>query len=420
MQTEVDVKNLYSEYVKTLDTYIMFKIKQETIRLTPELKAKDRSPINLSIGAPVKAPPEFVVNSIKKAFDEIGIHLYSTPKGEPFFLEAVASRMKKRFGVEFDPKIEITSLIGSKEGLAHMFRAIITPSLDDKEKEIILIPDPGYASYQEQIKVAGGKAYPIALTPENNYMPPLNQVMENLKKDGYNSKKVKAIVINYPSNPLGASATREYLKEIVNFALKNNILIISDLAYADVYFEGQEPPASIFEISGAKDISIEFHSLSKPYSMTGWRIGWACGNKQAIEILVKLKATVDTGIFKALQKAASEILTSDEGDNYIVEANKEYKNKQDIMVNGFKELGWPLDKIKVPKSTFYLWLPIPQKYSSSSEFVKNLLEISGIVAVPGSAFGTYGEGFFRMSLVSSDKDLHEVISRMKEDGFYFS
>ena len=419
MQTAIDIKKLYSDYVKTLETYIMFRIKQEKIRLTPELTAKGRTPIDLSMGAPVQNPPEFVINALKNALDESGIHLYSTPKGEPFYLEAVASRMKKRFNVELDPKTEIFSLVGSKEGLAHIFRAIVNPVLDEKQRDIILIPDPGYASYQEQIKVIGGKSYPMPLTQENNFMPSMESVFDNLKKDGFSPEKVKAIVLNYPSNPLGATATREYLQSVVDFAREKNILIISDLAYADMYFGDQEAPASILEFEGAKDIAIEFHSLSKPYSMTGWRIGWACGNKDAVGILGKIKSTVDTGIFKAIQKAGAAILTSEEGDKYICECNKMYESKQSLLIKGFKELGLTVENLIIPRATFYLWLPIPEKYTSCNEFAQILLEKSGIVIVPGSGFGKYGEGFFRLSYVASEQDLEKVITRMKEDGFYY-
>ena len=419
MQSTINIKKLYSDYVKTLETYIMFRIKQEMVRLTPELKAKDRAPINLSIGAPVQRPPEFVIEEIKKALDQPGIHSYSVPKGEAFFSEAVAKRMKTRFNVEFDPKTEIFSLIGSKEGLANMFRALINPTLEEKEQDIILIPDPGYASYKEQIRVAGGNAFSMPLDYGNNFMPCLAEVMESLQKSGLSPDKVKAIVINYPNNPLGATATREYLKKVVDFSRSKNILLVSDAAYVDMYFGDQEAPASIFEIEGAKDIAIEFHSLSKPYSMTGWRIGWACGNKDAVGILGKLKSTVDTGIFKALQKAASEILCAEQGDKYIEESNKQYQRKQELALKGFKELGWEVDKLLIPKATFYLWLPIPPGYSTSEEFAKEMLEKSGIVIVPGTGFGKYGEGFFRISLVDSDENISLAIERMKKDGFYF-
>lgn len=414
-----DVKALYSDYVKTLETYIMFRIAQETTRLTPELTKKGRAPIKLSMGAPAQRPPEFVINALTKAMETDSMHTYSSTKGEMFFLEAVAERMKKRFGVDIDPKTEVFSLIGSKEGLANMFRTIVNPTLNEKEQDIIMIPDPGYASYKEQIKVIGGYAYSIPLTRENNYMPDMEEVLAQLEKDGFSKDKVKAVVVNYPNNPLGATATLDYLKSVVEFCLKHNYLLVSDVAYADMFFGGEEAPHSIFEVEGAKDIAIEFHSFSKPYAMTGWRVGWACGNADAVSILGKLKSTVDTGVFKAIQKASAEILVSKEGDEYIEKSNKNYEIKQKIITDGFRELGWDIDSLNIPKATFYLWLPIPKKYKTSVEFCQDILEKSGIVLVPGSGFGRYGEGFFRLSFVASDDNLREVIRRMKEDGFYF-
>ena len=416
----LDVKKLCSKYVNDLETYIMFKIGQETQRLKPELEAKGRSPISLSMGAPVQAPPSFVIEALKKALDEKGIHSYSSPKGEMFFLQAVAERMKNRFGVELDAKSEIFSLIGSKEGLSNIFKTLINPAYIEKDMDIIMIPDPGYASYKEQIRVSGGLAYPMPLSAENNYMPSMKSMFDSLKADGFDPDKVKAVVINYPNNPLGVGATREYLKSIVDFCIEKKILLISDAAYVDMYFEGSEVPASILEFEGAKDVAVEFHSFSKPFAMTGWRVGWVCGNKDIINALGKFKSTVDTGIFKALQKSAAEVLNSKEGDEYIIQSNKAFKQKQKIMIEGLNELGWDMDNIMIPTATFYLWLPVPKGYSTAAEFTTAVLEKSGVVLVPGNAFGKYGDDFFRLSFVASDDDLREVISRMKEDGFYFN
>lgn len=416
----LDVKELCSSYVNNLETYIMFQIKQETVRLTPELTAKGRAPIALSMGAPVQNPPEFVIEALKKATAEAGIHSYSTPKGEVFFLEAVSRRMKKRFGVDVCPKTEIFSLIGSKEGLSNMFKTIINPKYEDKEKDIILIPNPGYASYVDQIKVAGGYPYGMELKPEDNYMPELNKVWEKIEKDGFDTKKVKALVINYPNNPLGFGATREYLQKVVDFCCEKKILLISDAAYADMYFDENDRPTSILEFKGAKDVAVEFHSFSKPYAMTGWRLGWVCGNKDFVGAIGRYKSTVDTGIYKALQKAGASILDSKEGDEYIVESNKGFKIKQKIILDGFKELGWDIDNLQIPNSTFYLWLPIPPKYTCAKDFAQDLLNKSGVVVVPGEAFGTNCEKFIRLSYVASDDSLREVIRRMKEDGFTFN
>lgn len=410
-------ENLFNDDVMSLDTYIMFKLKEKTTQLTPELTAKNRAPISLSMGAPTMDPPKFVIERLKQILDEKGIHMYSIPKGEPYFRKAVAQRMKSRFGVDLDPDKEIFSLMGSKEGIANLIRFIITQK--ETDKDIIMVPDPCYASYWQFIKCAGGIGYHMPLTKENNYMPNLDEIYDNFIKEGYNPKNLKALIINYPNNPLGVSATREYIQSAIDFCKKHQILLISDLAYADLYFSDDEKPFSVFELDGAKDVAVEFHSLSKPYALTGWRLGWVCGNEFVVQRLGKGKSTIDNGIFKALQKACAEVMNSKEGDEYIVQGNLGYKRKQAIMVKGFKELGWDIDDSTVPHTTFYLWLPIPRKYKTSFEFCEDLLAKSGIVVVPGTAFGDCGEGYFRLSYVCSDEQLQEVIDRMKADGFYY-
>lgn len=412
------MQEFFNDYVQTLETYIMFRIKETVAKITPELTAKDRAPILLSMGAPTAPPPKLVIESLKKALDENGAHVYSSPKGEKSFREAVAKRMKTRFGVDLNPDEEIFSLIGSKEGLANFIRVLINPSTEEDKKEIILVPDPGYASYKEMIKVSGGLAYSVPLTYENNYEPDLEEVFSKLIKDGYNPKKVKALLINYPNNPLGAGASKEYLKKVVEFCKKHHILLMSDAAYTDMYFNPERKPSSILEIEGAKDIAVEFFSFSKPYAMTGWRLGWICGNKDAVKIFGKLKSTLDSGIFKAIQKAGAEILNSEEGEEYIKKSNETFRKNRDLFVSGLKELGWA--NFNIPEATFYLWLPIPPKYKSSVEFTDDLMHKSGIIAVPGDAFGEYGKGYFRVSIVCPREQIIEVINRMKQDGFYFN
>ncbi len=412
------MKEKFNYYVQDLETYIMFYIKEKVAQLTPELEAKNRAPIALSMGAPTAAPPEYVTKRLKEILDEEGIHTYSTPKGELYFRKAVKERMKKRFNVELDENKEIFSLIGSKEGLANIIRILINPTIKEEDREIIMLPDPGYASYKEMVKVSGGRAYSLPLTKENNYMPDLEECRKNMISEGYNPEKLKAVVINYPNNPLGCTMTRKYAKSVVDFCKKYKLVLISDTAYADLYFNEADKPFSILEIEGAKDCAVEFFSFSKPYAMTGWRLGWVCGNSEIVSIFGKLKSTLDTGIFKAIQKAGADILLSEEGDQYIAEKNIGFKRKQDIFVKGLKELGW--GDFNVPDATFYLWLPIPPRYKTSKEFTDDLLVKSGVVVVPGSGFGKYGEGFFRASIVCSDEKLQECIDRMKEDGFYFN
>ena len=412
------MREFFNDYVQSLETYIMFRIKETVAKITPELTAKGRAPIMLSMGAPTANPPKKAIEDLKLALEEKGAHLYSTPKGEKYFREAVAKRMKTRFNVELNPDEEIFSLIGSKEGLANFIRILINPSIIDENKDIILVPDPGYASYKEMIKVSGGKSYSVPLTPANNFMPDMEKVYEKFIKDGNNPKKVKALLINYPNNPLGATATREYFQSVVDFCKKHHILLISDAAYTDMYFKEELKPMSILEIAGAKDIAVEFFSFSKPYAMTGWRLGWICGNSEAVKIFGKLKSTLDSGLFKALQKLCAQILNSKEGEEYIKESNKVFKRNQEIFVKGLKEeLGW--GEFNVPDATFYLWLPIPPRYKSSVEFTDELMYKSGIIAVPGDAFGEYGEGYFRASIVCPEEQIREVIRRMKEDGFHF-
>lgn len=414
------MRNIFNDDVMTLDTYIMFKLKEQTAKLKPELIEKNRAPISLSMGAPTANPPKILIDRLKEILDEDGIHMYSTPKGEPYFRKAIAERMKNRFNVELDPETEIFSLVGSKEGIANLVRFLIDQKKEELEKDVILIPDPCYASYIQFVQCSGGKAYPMPMTEENNYKPNVEEVYQNILKDGYKPENVKAMIINFPNNPLGVMTSKEYVQSCIDFCKKHEILLISDAAYCDLYFDEKEKPFSVFELEGAKDIAVEFYSFSKPYAVTGWRLGWVCGNKEVVQRFGKGKSTIDNGIFKALQKACAEILNSKEGDDYIEEGNKGYARKQAIMVKGFKELGWPISEETVPHTTFYLWLPIPPRYKSAFKFCEDVLQTSGVVLVPGNAFGNYGEGYFRLSYVCSDEQLQEVIDRFKADGFYFN
>jgi LL-diaminopimelate aminotransferase len=301
-----------------------------------------------------------------------------------------------------------------------MFRALITPKFDPLEKDIILTPDPGYASYVDSIEIAGGHSYPVLLTPENRYLPSYCEAFKQLEKEGYNPDNVKALILNYPSNPIGATAPFSYFEETVAFAREHNILVISDVAYSEMVFPGEEKPHSILEVPGAKDIAVEFHSLSKPYAITGWRLGFAVGHRDAVGILETVKSTLDSGLFKALQKAAAFALGSPECDQFIADMNTVYEANQNLMLDGFKRLGWPIEEINPPRATFYLWLPIPPRYDSCERFANELLETSGIVVVPGTAFGKGGEGFVRLSLVNPVHELKEVIDRMETDGFRYN
>ncbi len=411
----MNIKSKFNKSVQSLETYIMFQIKQRQLELKDELTKKGRKPIALSMGAPVDNIPLFAIETLKSVLDDASIHTYSTPKGESYFLEAVSRRMKKRFNVELDPKTEVFSLIGSKEGIANLIRELINPNDDEFEKDIILCPNPGYASYKEMIKASGGLCYGLEMTKENNYMPDLDKELEKLLQKGYKKEKIKALIINYPNNPLGVTCTLEYMQKCVDFCIKNEIILISDNAYCEIYFDKNDKPHSVLECDRAKEIAVEFHSFSKPYAMTGWRLGYVVGNSEIISMFGKLKSTIDTGIFKALQLTGAKLLDSKEGDEYIEYANKKFETKIKKFVGGLKSLGY---QVEMPKAAFYLWVKIPERYNNDSkQFANDLLEKSGIVLVPGEAFGDLGYGWVRISVVADEKDLDEVIERMKNDGF---
>ncbi len=415
--TQNGLKHLYSKACTQLDDYIMFRITQRAGELKPALDAKGRSPLRLSIGAPTLEPPEALIKYTCECLKEPGIHVYSIPKGEAFFREAVARWVQRRFNVNVDSSTEVCALIGSKEGLGNLFRSLITPQADPKKRDIFLVPDPGYANYKAAIETAGGLSYPTPLLPENNYLPDLQLALAQLQSDGYDLAQLKALIINYPSNPTGAMATLDFYQEVVDFCRKHRIALISDAAYVDIYFE--DPPHSVLEVPGANDVAIELFSMSKPYAMTGWRVGFAVGHPDLVDVLVRMKGTLDSGVFRGFQKAATFVLESPECQQYAQQANQRYMENQRIMLHGLQELGWPMDQILVPKATFYLWIPIPPRYTSSAAFTNDLLETSGIIAVPGTAFGCHGEDYIRLALTLSPDDIREAVDRMKTDGMTY-
>lgn len=410
-------KTLFNNEIQNMKNYIMFEIKARQNELTPMLKAKNRAPIALSMGAPVDRVPEFVIGKTAHYMNNDSLHTYSTPKGEVRFLEAVSTYMKNRFNVEIDSKKEVVSLIGSKEGLSNLVRALINPNDDVNEQDIILVPEPGYASYSQMIRIARGRAYGIKLTKENNYQPNLDDVLDEFIQKGNNPKKIKALIVNYPNNPLGCTCEAQYLQHCVDFCNKHNILLISDNAYCEMYYDEKYKPHSALECKGARECCIEMYSFSKSYAMTGWRMGWACGNELAVTMLSRMKSTVDTGIFKVMQYVGADLLESSEGQEYIDSQNIKFKNKIQKFVDGLNSLGY---NIEMPKTTFYLWLEIPARYNDCEEFAADLLETSGIVVVPGTAFDKDAKRHIRMSVVAGEESLNEVIERMKEDGFSFS
>ncbi|MBK9622883.1 MAG: LL-diaminopimelate aminotransferase [Candidatus Obscuribacter sp.] len=349
--------------------------------------------INLGIGDPDQPTPRHIVEAMHDALENPANHHYPPFGGTKEFKEAIATWCKKRFGFDLDPVNEITSLIGSKEGLHNTIMAFI-----DKG-DINLIPDPAYPVYRTSTILAGGEPYYMPLTPENNFIPDLEAIPEAVLK------KAKLLMFNYPNNPTAGIADLAFFEKAVAFAKKHNILLCHDLAYSEMTFDGYKAP-SIMQVKGAKDICIELHSLSKTYNMTGWRIGFAVGNAEAIKAIAKIKSNIDTDIFKPIQLAAIAGLTGP--TDHIDYCNKLYIERRDLAVERLTQLGWPVKPIK---ATFYMWLPVPPGMTSA-DFATLMLDKAGIVVPPGTAYGPHGEGFIRMSLCLDKARMAEAFDRM--------
>ncbi|MBW2662336.1 MAG: LL-diaminopimelate aminotransferase, partial [Deltaproteobacteria bacterium] len=314
------------------------------------------------------------------------------------FNGAVARWYKRRFNVDLDPSNEVVTLIGSKEGIAHIPLAFINPG------DVALVSSPGYPVYDIGVKFAGGETYFMNLLKENNFLPDLDAIPDEI------ADKAKMMFINYPNNPTSAVATEGFFQEVVSFAKSHNIIICHDAAYTEMAFDGYSP-ISFLETKDAKTVGIEFHSLSKTYNMTGWRIGFAVGRAEVIQALGQVKSNIDSGAFQAIQIAG---ITALEGDQTCVKSmNKEYAERLDILAEGLSGLGLSFEK---PKATFYVWIETPAGYTSS-EFATHLLTKGGIVVTPGNGFGAAGEGYVRMALTVGKERLKEVIERIRSIGF---
>jgi LL-diaminopimelate aminotransferase len=309
------------------------------------------------------------------------------------FRVAAAGWYKKRFGVDLDPSKEVLTLIGSKEGIGHTPLAFVNPA------DVVLYTDPGYPVYKIGTILADGVPQPIPLTSENKFLPDFSKIPKA------KLKKAKLLFINYPNNPTAAVADKKFLAEAVDFARENKILVCHDAPYSEITFDGFRAP-SILEVEGSMEVAIEYHSLSKTYNMTGWRIGWACGNADAIKGLGKVKQNVDSGAFDAVQEAGVEALNGPQ-DEYKKNL-RTWESRRNLMVAGLSKLGWKVEK---PKATFYLWAPVPTK-EKSIDFARRVLDECGVVLTPGVGFGEYGEGYVRMALSQTEKRLKEALDRL--------
>ncbi|MDO5305187.1 MAG: LL-diaminopimelate aminotransferase [bacterium] len=373
----------------------------EIDRKINEAKANGVDILSLGIGDPDTPTLEDVVAEMHVAIDNPKNHDYPPYNGTKEFREAACDWMKERFGVELDPDKEMLANIGSKEAIAHVFFAYVD------EGDYTLVPDPGYPVYKNATIFAGGTPYSMPLSAENNFLPDFDKIPEEI------AKKSKIMFLNYPNNPTGAVCDLEFFKKAVDFCKKYDILLCHDQAYCEMTYDGYVAP-SVLQVEGAKDIAIEFFSHSKSYNMTGWRVGFVCGNEEAITALGTIKNNIDSGVFKAIQQAAVAAFKTPK--ERIQKLNNMYKERKEVMEQGLRELGWDI----VPsKATFYLWVPVPKGFTSE-EFVTVMLEKAHLVVPPGNGYGKYGEGFFRIALTKPVEDIKEALRRMKEAGISYN
>jgi LL-diaminopimelate aminotransferase len=379
--------------IATVPPYLFAEIDKKKAAV----KARGVDVISLGIGDPDLPTPDFVVKKMQEAVANPKWHQYPDYDGSLAYRTAVASFYKKRFGVEIDPKTEALALIGSKEGLAHIIWAYVDPG------DYVLVPDPAYPVYKTHTGLAGGIPYIMPLTAENDFLPDLDAIPADV------AHKAKLMFINYPNNPTGAVADLAFYEKAVAFCRKYDILLVSDNAYSEMAYDGFVPP-SVLQVPGAKDVAVEFWSLSKPFNMTGWRIAAVVGNPAGIAALGIIKTNTDSGQYTAIQEAAIEALTNPKADEFIREMNEIYRRRRDLAVEGLRAIG--LDA-KPMKGSFYLWVPVPAGYTATS-FATKLLEEAGVVVTPGIGYGQYGEGYVRIALCLAEERLKEAIERIKQ------
>ncbi len=367
----------------------------ELDRLKKEVQQKGVDVISLGIGDPDLPTPAHIVESLKRAAGDPKNHRYPDYEGLETFRQAAADWVERRFGVKFDAKREVCALIGSKEGIANFSTAIVDPG------DIVLIPDPGYPVYYSGCVFNGGQPYYLTLRKENGFIPDLASIPAEV------ARRAKLLWLNYPNNPTSATVDKPFLAEAVRFCIKNDIILAHDTAYSEIAFDGYRAP-SVFEVEGARECAVEFHSLSKTFSMTGWRCGFVVGNADLVAALGKVKTNVDSGVFQAVQEAAITALEGGDGDR-LAEYCAIYKERRDLVVTALRAMGL---ECQLPRATFYVWAQVPKGYTSVS-FTERVLKEAGVVITPGSGFGKGGEGFVRFSLTVGSERLREAVDRIK-------
>ena len=373
----------------------------EMARIKREAVAKGADVIDLGIGDPDLPTPEPVVEALRRSVGNPETHRYDeTAKGWQSFLNAAAGFYGREFGVELDPATEIAQVIGSKEGLAHLAWAYADPG------DVVIVPNPGYTVYKVNALMAGADVHEVPLKEENGYLPDFSDIPTEV------AKRAKLFYVCYPNNPTGATATPEFYRDLVKFCTEHDILAVNDMAYGTVCYDGYKNP-TILQVPGGKETAIEFHSLSKMYNMTGWRLGFACGNAEAVSTLQRLKSNIDSKAFPAIAEAGAHAL--DHVSN--AETIALYQTRRDKLVEGLRSIGWDVPK---PKAAFYIWARVPVPGMTSAQFAGELLEKAHVLVIPGNGYGSEGEGYVRMSLtLMGDKDgerFAEAVRRIASSG----
>ncbi len=355
--------------------------------------------ISLAIGDPDRPTPDFVLELMQEEMHDPRNHVYPSYKGESDFCESVAAWFEKRFSVQLDPKTDIMATIGAKDAVSHLPFAFLDPG------DSGLVTDPGYPVYDAAIGFAGGRVVRVPLREECGFLPDLSAI------DSVEADRAKIMFVNYPNNPTSAVADESFFEELVEFAAKHDLVILSDNAYSEVYFEEADRPISIMKIPGAKDRAIEIHSFSKTFNMTGWRIGFVVGGKELINAFLTLKSNFDSGVFMAIQRVAARALGHPQVESFFRERTALFKNRRDRIAAALTELGY---RFQLPRASYYFWVRIPDTYTSSVEFCADLLEKKGLVVTPGVGYGPAGEAFFRISMTSPDQRIDEGMKRLRE------
>ncbi|WP_442598747.1 LL-diaminopimelate aminotransferase [Neobacillus sp. D3-1R] len=367
---------------------------QEVANRKQEAMAKGKDVIDLSVGSPDFSPPSFVMESIAEYAKDPSKYGY-TLKGLDEFNEAVCYFYQKRYSVELDARNEVLQLMGSQDGLAHLATAIINPG------DYVLVPDPGYPIYEASVTIAGGHIYPMPLLAENQFLPLLDEIPLDILQ------KTKMMILSYPGNPVTALADANFFEKVVQFAKLHDILIVHDFAYSELIFDGN-PQVSFLSVPGAKEVGIEFNSLSKTFNMAGCRIAYVAGNSQAIQILANFKSHIDYGIFYPIQKAAVKALTSDY--SFLAEQVQHYEMRRDALVSGLQKSGW---EVANSPATMFVWAKIPTGWKSR-DFAFDLIDQAGVAVIPGDAFGKQGEGYVRIAMVQPPERLSEAARRIQQ------